>query len=146
MSIAIRIFFIAFLIVPMIFPNTVYSKNANAEEPIEVTGEGSHFLELDTVMIPVFNVNGKTGFIALNVTAEVSTDDELDMLRENMPKVRDAFIRVIYRGVKEKAIIDSQGNLDIVTVKDYLLGASNYVMKDKIVKDILLRDITQQTF
>lgn len=132
-------FFLCFLMIPLHIQAADAATSDEAEKVVI-----PHFVEFDTITLPLISDGKKPKTLMVNVTAEVATEEDVEHVKNNIPKIKDAFIRVLYKGFQEKTMISANGLLDIELIKDHLVGASNHVLKEGEVKGILVKDIIIQ--
>ncbi|MDB5478369.1 MAG: Flagellar basal body-associated FliL family protein, partial [Alphaproteobacteria bacterium] len=106
-------------------------------------------VDFKNIVVPVIKQNGSTGLIALTVMAEVKDEEAEGIVKTQMPRLRDAFIRALYGNLDSNRFIRKDGALDIDIIKTRLMKTAAYVMKDdkeSPIKDILFQNISQQTY
>lgn len=107
------------------------------------------YVDFKSIVVPVIKKNGSTGVIALSMMAEVKDEKTQATLTDNMPRLRDAFIRALYGNLEGNRFVKADGALDIERIKTRLMKSVQYVMKDKTdveIKDLLFQNIAQQTY
>ena len=124
-----------------------FSFSAHASEG-EKPKDGPMYVDFKNIVVPVIKKNGSTGVLAVTMMAEVKDEKDQTQVTDYMPKLRDAFIRVLYGNIESKRFVKEDGALDIDQIKNKLLQSAEYVMKSKEnpIKDILFQNIAEQTY
>lgn len=107
------------------------------------------YVDFKNIVVPVIKKNGQTGVVALSLMAQVKDQDDQSKVVDNLPRLRDAFIRSLYGSLSSKKFLTEEGALDIPQIKDHLMKTAGLVLKgdDKgLIKDILFQNIAQQTY
>jgi flagellar basal body-associated protein FliL len=118
------------------------------ETTAEVDPNKPIFVDFKNIVVPVIKKNGSTGIIAISMMAQVPNQSAQDKVTNNMPRLRDAFIRTLYGSLESNRFVRDDGALDIENIKQSLMKTANYVMKEKEnpINDILFQNIAQQTY
>jgi len=135
----------ALLAVALAVPQAASASEGGAEKP----KDGPMYVDFKNIVIPIIKKNGSTGVIALSMMAEVKDEKTQASITDNMPRLRDAFIRALYGNLEGNRLVREDGALDIERIKVRLMKSAQYVMKDQNnveIKDLLFQNIAQQTY
>jgi flagellar basal body-associated protein FliL len=120
-----------------------------SEETALPDNDAPMYVDFKNIVVPVIKKNGQTGVVALSLMAQVKDQDDQSKVVDNLPRLRDAFIRSLYGSLSNKKFLTEEGALDIPQIKDHLMKTAGLVLKgdDKgLIKDILFQNIAQQTY
>lgn len=138
--------FVALFALSLAFTATpALASEGGAEKP----KDAPMYVDFKNIVVPVIKKNGSTGVIALSMMAEVKDEKTQATITDNMPRLRDAFIRALYGNLEGNRFVREDGALDIDRIKTRLMKSAQYVMKDKNdvqIKDLLFQNIAQQTY
>ena len=107
------------------------------------------YVDFKNIVVPVIKKNGQTGVVALSLMAQVKDQDDQSKVVDNLPRLRDAFIRSLYGSLSSKKFMTEEGALDIPQIKDHLMKTAGLVLKGDnkgLITDILFQNIAQQTY
>jgi len=116
---------------------------------VEKPKDGPLYVDFKSIVVPVIKKNGQTGVIALNVVAETKNQEGESEITRNLPRLRDAFIRILYGNMDNKKFVAENGSLNIDYIKERLIKTAAYVMKDQKenpIQDILFQNIAQPRY
>ena len=129
----------------LMFPVGAYASEGAVEKP----KDAPKYVDFKNIVVPVIKKNGSTGVIALSMMVEVKDEKTQTTLTDNMPRLRDAFIRALYGSLEGNRLVKEDGALDIERIKNRLMRSAQYVMRDKNdaeIQDLLFQNIAQQTY
>lgn len=120
-------------------------KEEHAEEGGEEGGHGSEpqFVSLDPLMLPIVDNEGVQQVVSIVVALEVSDAADADKVKAKKPKLQDAYIQDLYGVLNVQAALKG-GVLQVGEIKERLNKATQKVMGDDIVHDVLLQVVQQR--
>jgi flagellar basal body-associated protein FliL len=142
--------------VPVIFTfcllfGMALSSQAFASESAEKKDNNAPlYVDFKNIVVPVIKKNGQTGVVALSLMVQVRNEKDQSSVVNNMPRLRDAFIRTLYGNLDTSQLMLENGALDIPQIKVQLMKTADIVMrdgkKDRVIKDLLFQNIAQQAY
>lgn len=139
----------AFILIALFITAIPFNAQASGGGSAPVPKDGPLYVDFKSIVVPVIKKDGRTGVIALNVMAEAKDQDAEAEITRNLPRLRDAFIRILYGNMDNKKFIGENGVLNMDYIKERLIKTAAFVMKDKKenpVQDILFQNIAQPRF
>ncbi len=107
------------------------------------------YVDFKNIVVPVIKKNGRSGVVSISVMAEVKDEKSQSAVMDNMPRLRDAFIRTLYGNLENHRFMREDGTLNIESIKTNLMKSARYVMRQQegvAINDLLFQNIGQQTF
>lgn len=136
------------VLIAMFMAAAPLSAQASGGSP-EKPKEGPVYVDFKSIVVPIIKKDGRTGVIALNVMAEAKDQKAESEITRNLPRLRDAFIRILYGNMNNKKFVGENGALNIDYIKERLIKTAAFVMKDQKenpVQDILFQNIAQPRY
>ncbi len=120
------------------------------EEGKKSKGDEPLYVDFKNIVVPVIKRNGETGVIALSLMAQVKDQEDQSKVMGQLPRLRDAFIRVLYGNLEGTQMVKEDGALDIPQIRERLLKTANLVLHEEkdneLIKDLLFQNIAQQSY
>jgi len=102
-----------------------------------------HFVELSPLVLPIIDENGASQVVSMIVALEVSSAEDAGMVTKMTPRLKDAYLQDMY-GVLNKHAALRGGQIRLGFIKKRLGAASDRVLGDNIVQDVLLQVVQQR--
>lgn len=123
------------------------AKKADTEHKKEAK-EGEHgaeamFVELDPLILPIVDNEGVQQIVSIVIALEVAGQEGADKVKAIKPRLKDAYIQDLY-GVLNKNEALKGGVVQVGTIKERLNKATQRVMGDETVHDVLLQVVQQR--
>lgn len=96
------------------------------------------YINLGSVVAPIFKDNEATGSLIAVVVLEITSASLDEDVRDQMAVVKDALLAELYGASEQLATYGVEPNL--VEIKQRFLAASERVLGEEVVADILLQD------
>jgi len=109
------------------------------EIDVGVPGDKPSFIDMDPIIIPLFQDDQVAGNIQLAVKLEIRSNDAYAEVRRFMPKLADVYLRDLYVYIPRYLIRAEQ--VDIAVIKARLKKLSDKVVGPGVVADILVQAI-----
>lgn len=138
-----------FFLVIVILVTAPAFANEGGEEGKLPDKDAPMYVDFKNIVVPVIKKNGQTGVVALSLMAQVKDQDDQSKVVDNLPRLRDAFIRSLYGSLSSKKFMTEEGALDIPQIKEHLMKTAGLVLKGDnkgLITDILFQNIAQQTY
>ena len=101
------------------------------------------YVHIRPMFMPVVTDNGAEQIVTLMVDLRVDNMNVANSFQDNMPRVRDALMQVLYGGLSNGSL--RQGQLiDVAKVKEKISGAIAKVMGPEAVQEVLIQAIAQR--
>jgi len=123
--------------------------SATASGGEEKAHTGPLYVDFKNIVVPVIKKNGRSGVISISMMAEVKDEKSQTVVTDNMPRLRDAFIRTLYGNIENNRFVKDDGTLNIEDIKANLMKSARYVMRKQegvTIQDLLFQNIAQQTY
>lgn len=101
------------------------------------------FVEFNPIQIPVLGPEAIEETFVISLALEAPSDEEAAQVVLYSPRLNDAFLQVLYGVVQREKL--RRGTLDMRLVKARVLKASNQVLGEGIVSDVLVQAIGQRS-
>lgn len=98
------------------------------------------FLDMDPLVISLFDADKLAGTIQIVVKLETSSDANSILIQKQMPRLNDAFLRELHAFIPRH--LRGADRLDLPVVKDRLQMVADKVLGPKIVSNVLVQSIT----
>jgi flagellar basal body-associated protein FliL len=121
---------------------------ASGGESVDPSG-APIYVDFKSIAVPVIKKNGRSGVLSIALMAEVKDEKTRSVITQNMPRLRDAFIRALYGKIETNRYTREDGTLNIEDIKKNLMKTARFVMRkqeDAAIQDILFQNIAQHTF
>ncbi|WP_158047061.1 flagellar basal body-associated FliL family protein [Skermanella pratensis] len=113
-----------------------------APEPPPPTGPPV-FVNIGPLTVPVLGAERIDQFVTLMVALEVADAPMADRVREQAPRLTDAFLTGVYGAIASGKAMQA-GMLDVPQVKAKLNEATTKVMGKGVVRDVLIQVVNQR--
>lgn len=110
---------------------------------IELDTPGPHYVKVMPMMLPVIGDDGPEQLVTLIITLEVDKQDDVDLVKKNMPRLTDAYMQKLY-GALDKRMVTRGTLIDVELVKKRLDAPTKKILGPDVVKDILVQSIAQR--
>lgn len=116
-------------------------EGGSAEETAEETPPPPppelHYISLERMPAPVTDAGGEVvGYRFLDLRIETHSQEDMGLVRSQLPRVQDAFMRAFTRnGV---GLPDQPGVLDYDRVSAYLTDAGNAALSQPVIQNVLI--------
>lgn len=97
------------------------------------------FVDMDPLLITVFDGDQVAANIQIGVKLETRGQDNLVEIKRNLPKYKDAFLSDLHSFIPR--MLRELQRLDIPTVKRRLLLVAHRVGDPKLVRDVLIQSV-----
>lgn len=101
------------------------------------------FVNIGPINVPVLGEDRVEQFVTLVVALEVSDPFTAERVREQGPRLTDAYLQELYGGIASGQMM-AQGLLDLPTVKERLAKATTRVVGRDKVRDVLVQVVNQR--
>lgn len=112
------------------------AKKKDKHEPLS-------FVEMSPLVLPIVDANGVSQVISLVIVLQVASEEQKAEVTSQMPRLKDAYIQDMY-GVLNKHVAMKDGVLQVGMVKEKLTSASQRVLGEDVVEDVLLQVVQQR--
>ncbi|MFM2044298.1 MAG: hypothetical protein RLY86_2874 [Pseudomonadota bacterium] len=125
-------------------PKPDEKKEETAEPAAPVKPQGiPQFVTVGPIVVPVIGEKRVEQNILIVVSLEVYGDPVRDSVRQQTPRLVDAFLRALYGGIHTGNVIDGQ-LIRVDAVRDELMAASERVLGPGVVWDVLIQAVNQR--
>jgi flagellar protein FliL len=104
---------------------------------------GPIYVQIAPFVVPVIGENGPEEMVSLMITLEVATQEKSDYVRARLPKLNDAFMETLY-GALDRGTIKRNGLINVTLMKDKLVKASNKVLGQGYIDDVLVQAMAER--
>jgi len=101
------------------------------------------FVPIGPMIVPVIGEKPVAQNILLVVSLEVYGDATREMVRQQSPRLVDAFLTALYGGIESGMVMDGQ-IINVGMVKDKLMKAAEKVLGPDVVHDVLIQAVSQR--
>lgn len=112
-----------------------HGKSGEAQEP--------KYVHLDPLTLPIIDDNGVASNVSIVVNLEVMDDQNVELVRKQLPRLIDAYIQDMY-GVLNKREALKDGVVQVGIVKERLNKITKRVLGEDMVGDVLLQVVSQR--
>ncbi len=112
-------------------------EQAGSEQLRGPNDENLMFVELDPITAPFIRDGRFAQYIVLTISLEVNDDDAKDMVRRNIPRIRDAFLSELHTLAAMRS--PRQRLINLSRIKVRLMSGANRVLGRGVVLDILVQ-------
>jgi flagellar protein FliL len=120
--------------------NTEDSADATGSTSTKTATDQPIYLDLDEFLVNLNSKKTQPSFLKMSISIEVDSEENKNIIKANMPKIRDSFMMYL-REVRSE---DLQGSAGVYRLKEELLFRINKVMYPIQVNDVLFREILVQ--
>jgi flagellar protein FliL len=117
--------------------------SAEAASEAKPAANEPRFVKLDPLVLPVVGNRRVEQVVRLVVALELAEPGKAALVEHDAPKLTDAFITDLY-GALEPARLGEGGLVNIDHVKGKLARASNRVLGEGVVKEVLVQMVNQR--
>lgn len=111
------------------------------EEP-EIPDEPPVFIDLDPLLINIFQGDSVATTVQVTVKLETIGNDNASLVNESIPKITDTFLRDLHSFLP-RVMKDDDSRIDIFVVKKRLKLMSDKLYPDKRINDVLIQSISE---
>lgn len=116
----------------------------HAEEPKKKERVGPPvYVQVGPMIVPVLGAKTVEQNIMVTVSLEVDDEPTRDKVRNENPRLVDAYVQALYGGIDKGQVIDGQV-LNIPALKTKLQEATDKVLGPGIVHDVLIQSVSQR--
>ncbi len=101
------------------------------------------FVEMDPLILPIIDAEGINQLVSLVIVLQVHDEKQKAEVTAQMFRIKDAYIQDMY-GSLNKNVAIKDGVLQVDILKQKLSAASNRVLGDDVVSDVLLQVVQQR--
>lgn len=131
--------------------------NQKAEASVGETGEHAEakdakkkenyaplsFVEMDPLVLPIVDANGISQIVSFVIVLQVHDEEQKAEVTAQMFRIKDAYIQDMY-GVLNKNVAMKDGVIQVDVIKKKLTSASERVLGENVVQDVLLQVVQQR--
>lgn len=111
---------------------------AGEKEALKAEEAKKHrFLKFQTLYLPIFDDSGLNQTVSFSIAVEVPDSRRAQLVRDNEPRLTDAFIHDMYRVWRKDAAYRG-GVVHVDVIKDRLSRSSRRILGDDNVNDVSL--------
>jgi len=103
--------------------------------------EVGDFVEVGPIFLPVLGKRGIEQNISVTVVIEVDGKETADEVEKVKPRLADAFIQDLYGALRSPGT--GRELLDVSAIKGRIEKKAQEILGDEVVKDVLLKNVTQ---
>lgn len=101
------------------------------------------FVEFNPIQVPLLGQDTVEETYVISVAVQAPSDVEAAQIVLQSPRLNDAFLQVLYGAVRKSKMPD--GTLDMSLVKGRILRASEVILGEGFVTDVLIQAIGQKS-
>lgn len=101
------------------------------------------FVEMDPLILPIIDAQGINQLVSLVIVLQVHDEKQKAEVTAQIYRIKDAYIQDMY-GSLNKNVAIKDGVLQVDILKQRLSAASNRVLGDDVVSDVLLQVVQQR--
>ena len=108
--------------------------------PEFATGDGGRdgvFVEMEPLTVPFVRDGKFAHYVVLTVSLEVKSQDYATRCREQIPRIRDAFVGALHNLAERRAT--DQTMINIGRIKASLVASGQKVMGSGVIQDVLVQ-------
>ncbi|MFV3073683.1 flagellar basal body-associated FliL family protein [Niveispirillum fermenti] len=114
------------------------------EEPKKRERKGPPaFASVGPMIVPILGAKTVEQNIMVTVSLEVDDDAAREQIRQQNPRLVDAYVQALYGGIDKGQVIDGQV-LNIPALKAKLQEATDKVLGPGVVHDVLIQSVSQR--
>lgn len=102
-----------------------------------------HFVSMDPLILPIIDETGVTQSVSLVVVIEVGDEAKAATVEGMIPRLKDAYIQDMYGALNKHEALKN-GVLQVNMIKERLSAASNDVLGEDVVDEVLLQVVQQR--
>jgi flagellar FliL protein len=101
------------------------------------------FVQVGPMIVPVLGAKTVEQNIMVTVSLEVDDDTIREQVRQQSPRLVDAYVQALYGGIDKGQVIEGQV-LNIPALKNKLMETTEKVLGPGIVHDVLIQSVSQR--
>lgn len=101
------------------------------------------YVEMDPLVLPIVDANGISQMVSLVIVLQVHDDQQKAVVSAQMPRIKDAYIQDMY-GVLNQHVAVKDGVIQVSIIKEKLTTATDRVLGEGVVSDVLLQVVQQR--
>lgn len=101
------------------------------------------FVQVGPMIVPVMGAKTVEQNIMVTVSLEVDDDTIREQVRQQSPRLVDAYVQALYGGIDKGQVIDGQV-LNIPALKTKLMETTEKVLGPGVVHDVLIQSVSQR--
>ncbi len=101
------------------------------------------FVEMDPLILPIIDADGISQLVSLVIVLQVHDEAQKAQVTAQMPLIKDAYIQDMY-GVLNKHVAVKDGVIQVGIIKEKLNSASERILGEGVVQDVLLQVVQQR--
>lgn len=101
------------------------------------------FASIGPMIVPILGAKSVEQNIMITVSLEVDDDAAREQVRQQSPRLVDAYVQTLYGGIDKGVVIDGQV-LNIPALKSKLQEATDKVLGPGVVHDVLIQSVSQR--
>lgn len=101
------------------------------------------FVEMDPLILPIVDADGVNQLVSLVIVLQVHDEKQKAEVTAQMPRIKDAYIQDMY-GVLNKHVAVKDGVIQVSIIKEKLNTASERILGEDVVQDVLLQVVQQR--
>ncbi len=119
-------------------------EHAAAKEPKKKDAHAAlAFVEMDPLILPIIDADGISQLVSLVIVLQVHEEAQKAEVEGQMPRIKDAYIQDMY-GVLNKNVAVKDGVIQVGIIKEKLNSASERILGEGVVQDVLLQVVQQR--
>lgn len=101
------------------------------------------FVQIDALILPIIDERGISQNVSIVISLEVPNDAVAEEVVRLSPRLRDAYIQDMYGALSRKSVL-KDGVLQVAPIKARLERATDRVLGDDVVNEVLLQVVQQR--
>lgn len=109
---------------------------------VVVSDEPPVFIDLDPLLINIFQGNSVATTVQISVKVEALGSDNADLIKESIPKITDYFLRDLHAFLP-RIMTDDDTRIDIFVIKKRLKLMADRLYPDGRINDVLIQSVSE---
>lgn len=115
----------------------------SAEKP-SVDANAPIYVEIAPFIVPVLGASGPEELVSMIITLELAPGEDREAyVKQRLPRLNDAYVQTLY-GALDRRTVKRGGLVDVTLVKEKLIKATDRVLGEGYVKDVLVQAVAQR--
>jgi len=114
----------------------------NLDEEPAVSTAPPIFIDLDPLLVNVFQGDTVATTVQVSVKLETLGSDNAALVNENLPKITDTFLRDLHSFLP-RIMKNNESRLDVFVIKKRLKLMSDRLYPDKRINDVLIQSVSE---
>lgn len=132
------------LLTLLLFLLAVPAFASGGEDKPPVDPNAPVYVEIAPFIIPVLGASGPEELVSMIITLELAAGEDREAyVRQRLPRLNDAYVQTLY-GALDRRTVKRSGLVDVALVKEKLMKATERVLGEGYVKDVLVQAVAQR--